>query len=95
MRIVIKPAAYEDIKQTADYIETELNNPSAAFEIQKSIFKGIERLINQPKLGKKLRDSEYRYIIIRYYLVFYTIDDDKISIIRILDGRTDYIKYLF
>lgn len=85
MKIIIKPAAYEDIKQTAEYIKSELCNPTAASEIQKSIFNGIERLLNQPKLGKKLRDSEYRYIIIKNYLVFYTINDTKISVIRVLD----------
>ncbi len=95
MRIIIKPVALKDIEQTVNYIESELSNTQAAKSIQKIIFDGIERLQNNPKLGKVLPGSDYRYIIVKNYLVFYRIIDTNITVTRVLDGRTDYIKTLF
>lgn len=95
MIIIIRPAALEDIKQTFNYIESDLSNPKAASKIKEDIFNGIERLQNHPKLGKKLHDTDFRYIIIKNYLIFYKTDNNKIIVTRVLDGRTDYLKILF
>lgn len=41
-------------------------------------------------------DSDLRFIVLSKQLVFYQIvDDDLISIVRILDGRRDYLSILF
>lgn len=95
MIIIIKPAAIEDINQIFNYIKSDLSNPKAASNIKNDIFNGIERLQNHPKLGKKLRNTDYRYIIIKNILAFYKIENNKIIVIRVLDGRTDYLKILF
>ena len=48
------------------------------------------------KLSDKIDiESDYRYIIINKQIVFYEIHSDYIEIIRILDGRTDYMTHLF
>lgn len=95
MKLIYKAVAINDIKMITDYIEDELNNPIAASNLKESIVKGISRLKSNPKLGKVLKNSNYRYIIINNILVFYEIDNDTIYITRVLDGRTDYIKTLF
>ncbi|MBQ9531792.1 MAG: hypothetical protein IJR70_06935 [Eubacterium sp.] len=41
-----------------------------------------------------LTACNYQYIIVNKQLVFYEITDDVIEIIRILDGRTDYLSHL-
>lgn len=89
MNILFLPAAINDIRNIENYIENTLNNPLAAVNTKNSIINGIERLQDQPKLGK-IFNEYYRYIIIKNYLIFYTIKENGIHIIRVLDGRTDY-----
>ena len=40
-------------------------------------------------------EADYRFITINKQMVFYEINQDTIEIIRIIDGRTDYITHLF
>lgn len=40
-------------------------------------------------------DVHYRYIIVSKQIIFYEIVNDTIEIVRILDGRTDYMSVLF
>jgi len=41
-------------------------------------------------------DSDLRFLVVSKQLIFYQIvDDDLISIVRILDGRRDYLPILF
>ena len=49
----------------------------------------IEHLQNFPLIGKASRYKNIRYLIVRDYLMFYTIDMSHITIIRIWDGRQD------
>lgn len=100
MKIVYRPAAIEDIKSTAAYIENELKNPQAAERYKKRILYSVSLLKDNPNMGKFLSDnypsvkSNYQYIIVNKQLVFYEIYDDIIEIVRVLDGRTDYLAHL-
>ena len=38
--------------------------------------------------------SGYRYLIIDRYIVFYRVIESEIIVVSIIDGRTDYMKYL-
>lgn len=53
---------------------------------------GIEHLQNFPMIGRASGYKGIRYLIIRDYLIFYTIDVSHITIIRIWDGRQDPAK---
>ena len=46
----------------------------------------------QSKTG---RETGLRFLVCGNHIVFYKADDGSISVVRILDGRTDYMKYLF
>ena len=39
--------------------------------------------------------TSMRFIVISRQLIFYEISDDIVEVIRILDGRTDYLARLF
>lgn len=100
MKIVYRPAAIDDIRLTAAYIENELKNPQAAQRLKERILYSISLLKDNPNMGNMLSnkydltDCNYQYIIVNKQLVFYEINDDVIEIIRILDGRTDYLSHL-
>lgn len=101
MKIVYRPAAIDDIKSTAAYIENELKNPQAAERFKEKILYSVSLLKDNPNMGNHLSnkyesiESDYKYIIVNKQLVFYEINDDNIEVIRMLDGRTDYLTHLF
>ena len=102
MKIVYRPAAVQDIIETSDYIKNNLKNPQAAQKLKEQIARGISLLKDNPNLGALLADKfslsenvKYRYIIINKQIVFYEVNDEIIEIVRVLDGRTDYLSKLF
>lgn len=100
MRIKYRPAAIEDIRKASDYIAFVLKNPTAAASLRSKIVNGISLLKENPNMGALLSnkfdsiDSDYRYIVISKQIVFYELDNDLIEIVRVLDGRTDYLSRL-
>ncbi len=100
MNVRYRPAAIADIEKAADYIENELNNPAAAKKLKTVIVQNIALLKENPEMGMRLSEkfdieSDYRFIIIKKQIAFYEIYTDYIEIVRILDGRTDYLTRLF
>ncbi len=61
------------------------------------IEKEIETIRNSPYIYQKIVDTnciEVRKVRIKKYLLFYKINDDKISILRILPEKMDYLNQL-
>lgn len=100
MKIVYRPAAIDDIQTTAKYIEKELKNPQAAMRLKKNILYSVSLLKDNPNMGNLLSnkydaiESDCRYIIVNKQLVFYEMNNNTIEIVRVLDGRTDYLAHL-
>ena len=101
MRLQYRPAAIADIQRAADYIENVLKNRSAAQRLKAKILQGTSLLKENPQMGTLLSskydglDTSMRFIVISKQLVFYEIGDDMIEIVRVIDGRTDYLTHLF
>lgn len=100
MKIRVTPTALNDLKEIKSYIENDLSNPIAANRVIKRIIDDYSRLEITPHMGSSLSskapfDTDYRIIVSGNYLVFYKIDDEYVSIYRILYGRRDYLKIIF
>lgn len=100
MKIVYSPQAREDLREIKKYISNELANPAAAARITKNVMKDCSNLKNNPLLGAELKnkfdvDTDMRYLISANYIVFYKFADNNIRVIRIRDGRTNYMQFLF
>lgn len=101
MNIFYRPAAIEDIRKTSEYIRDVLKNPTAATGFSRKVLHEISLLKENPEMGALLKnkfeeaDLSYRYIIINKHFVFYELLGDTVEIIRVLDGRTDYMAQLF
>lgn len=101
MRLQYRPAAIADIQRAADYIENVLKNRSAAQRLKAKILQGTSLLKENPQMGTLLSskydglDTSMRFIVISKQLVFYEIDDDTIEVVRVIDGRMDYLAHLF
>ena len=79
------------------YIRENLGSPIAAGKIISGIIASCSLLKSQPGLGMELskrinRETDYRYLISGDYIVFCQIENNSISVYRIIDARTDYIR---
>lgn len=100
MQIRVAPTAINDLKEIKSYIEHDLSNPIAANNVIKRIIADYSNLEISPYMGTSLStrvpfDTDYRFIVSGNYLVFYKVDNEYISIYRILYGRRDYLKIIF
>lgn len=100
MRLIYTPKAREDLRNIKSYISKTLLNKTAADNIAKKIIKDCALLKDNPMLGISLSDkidrqTDVRFLIIKNYIAFYKIDDDRIMVLRIQDARTNYINILF
>ena len=101
MKLIYRAAAVEDVEQTYDYICNKLKNPSAAESFRGRIVQAASLLKENPFSGTPLDikydglETKIRFLIVSKHLVFYEVHEDMIEIVRILDGRTDYLTHLF
>lgn len=101
MKIAYKSLALRDLEEKRAYLTDTLKNPAAAQKLMTAILQAVSLLVDAPRMGTPLRsklevDTDLRYLVVSKQLVFYRIvDDEHISVIRILDGRQDYMTVLF
>ncbi len=100
MTIRYSPAAREDLRELRAYLTGEFGAAVAIKSVQK-ILKDLSSLKRLPNLVRPLADrierpTEYQYFFCGKYSVAILMEDAKtISVIRILDGRTDYATTVF
>ena len=100
MTLRYTPEAIRDLQETKRYISKVLRNPKAAARITRNIMDTCAHLKQHPQLGASIQvktgqSSDIRYLICENHIAFYRIDDNIISIARVLDGRQDYLRILF
>lgn len=99
MKILVTPAALQDLKDIQSYIADDLSNPTAAVNTVKKIISKYKKLSNTPFMGTLLQQSihldiPFRFLVSGSYLIFYKVTDN-VEIHRIIYGRRDYIRILF
>lgn len=85
--------AEEDLIEIVSYIA--LDNPDAAEKLASKIEDNILLLSDNPLIGKRPREIEFKrlnyyYLIVDNYLIFYTIESNTVFIHRILHSASDY-----
>ena len=104
-KIEYLPSALRDLTEIADYIGGKLNNPEAADRLSETIVSTIEKLTDMPyrypvyypvaTFSVKPLKMEYRKMVIKNYLVFYWVNEEKqrVTIARVIYGgrNTDNI----
>ena len=98
MKLRYTPAAICDLEEVESYIRDVLMNPDAAANIIGNIADSCSKLKGQPYMGGELRqklnrEMDGRFLICQRYIVIYDVDE-AVSILRVLDTRTDYAKVL-
>jgi len=95
--INITDTAEEDILSTVRYITNVLQNPVAANALLDEIERHEKILEDTPGIypfvhDENLADKRIKYVTIKNFLLFYTIDDENktVNVIRFLYGRRDW-----
>ena len=94
-KIIWTEPALIDLNKIAEYIA--LDNPTAANDLVKKIFKKVERLEDFPNSGRnpaELKKSRYKEIIVNPCRVFYRIDGDNIYIVYVMRSERKLRQFL-
>ena len=99
-KLRINPLATEDLIEIKNYITRELENSTAAINVVRKIIDSYEKLKEFPMMGADLSvkvniKTDFRYLVSGNYIVFYRVDDEYVSIYRILYAGRDYLRILF
>ena len=99
MKIVYTPAARNDLREIKAYISQNLKNPAASKNITDKIIRSIHNLAEFPNSGisvqeKTGRETDCRCLISDNYGIIYSVQN-TVQIIRVLDLRTDYMRFIF
>lgn len=89
LRLVWRPRAQVDRESIALYLGFECGNPQAAHKIISEIDKALEQACDLPEIGKPflhnaLERYGYRQLIVGSYTVFYTHDENELTVRRVL-----------
>ncbi len=98
--VVVSKLARKDLLATRDYIRDELGNPEAARRIMQALKQGMASLGGMPERGKPLDallavHTEYRFLAVENYRIFYLCDGRTVEVIRVLHTRQDFMRALF
>ena len=100
-RVIITAPAKADLMEIDEYISNELNAPLAARNFVLTVHNAIKTLTFSPQGLPKVQDDRlsakgYRWIGIKNYMAFYTIDEQSriVNVERILYGRRDWRRLL-
>lgn len=95
MTIFITAAARRDLRSAADYIEYQLKNPQAARRLLEDAAREIGNLEHFPLRQPLVEDRVLaawgiRSLLVRNYLVFYTVRDTQVYILRFLYAKRQW-----
>ncbi len=96
-KVRLSPEARQDLLDIADYVNTL--SPEAAIRYYDEIIREILSLDEMPARYPRPHDlalavKGYRYLVVRDYLVFYVISQDRVLVRRILYGKRNYTDLL-
>jgi len=93
------PLAVNDLRDIVKYIAHKLEAPRAAENLIKKIDKEVQKIAENPfrcHLYAPLEKLKYEYRVLHVgnYSLFYTVDNEKIEIHRVLYSQRDALRIL-
>ncbi len=92
--------AYNDLESIYSYISYQLLSPETAANIYNELLDSIESLKVMPKrvpLMKSTKEAARGYRLMsvkKYAIIFKTVDDETVEVLRILYGPSDIVSKL-
>ena len=75
------------VENITAYILYELQNPIASQQFQMDLFQSISILSYFPNAMSVYRNTNYHYLIMKHWLIFYKIQDNTVILSRILSSK--------
>jgi toxin ParE1/3/4 len=93
------PIAQEDLQDIVLYFLYNLKSPQAAINFIEAFNKSVSRLKKYPYAYKLYQpqypiESEYRFLTVKNYLVFYIVTENIVEIHRIIYAKMDLGKII-
>lgn len=87
------PKSYEDLDEIKRYIEED--DPEAAANVVLNLIERAEQLKAFPESGPLMREKRWthdrmRTLTVEPHIIFYRIDGEWVSVIRVLHAARDY-----
>ena len=100
MTIIYSSDFISDLDAIESLYRDEYFLPKAGRRLISDILDVCDSIEKFPLIGISLeskdeRGKRYRYVVHGNYLLFYAIEDDTPIMLRVLDGRMDYLRILF
>lgn len=96
-KIVITKTAQKEVLEAVKYISDELKSHQSALNLFNYAYEQFNSLSELPKRNAEINAfvigiSGIRYIIVKNYLAFYTVDDNSmtVKILRFLYNKRDW-----
>ena len=98
--VKVTPQAAKDLLEIKNYIENELQNPTAAHNTVLNIVETYENLSTLVEAGIPVEryipfPTDYKFVLANNYSIFYRIDGDIVRVIRIMYSKRDFARILF
>jgi toxin ParE1/3/4 len=92
MRVQVTREARNDLAAIGSWLAQR--NPEAARKVLEVLRRRVSQLRDRPLMGRHRPDLAEGLIglVVNPYLVLYRVDDEDITVVRIIDGRRDLTK---
>lgn len=100
MKVRYTPKALKDLQNIRESVLEKFESEELAEKILKKITTSINDLEIFPYKGAELAltlgiNTDYRSLFVQKNYVFYRLDKENVSIVRILNEKQDYMRILF
>ncbi len=68
---------------------TRTDSNRYTIKLRKAFKAATNKLKDNPFLGKQTNTADFRFLIVKYYKLFYTVTDSDIVILSVFDTRQD------
>ena len=89
-KIIYTQRAKIELQNAYNYIFFNLANPIAANKFKSRIIKSISNLEYFPYMGKKISNSNVRYIYFKNYLIIYLVKNQNVEIQALFHKRQNF-----
>lgn len=80
----------EKVQSIYRYLYYQLKNPIASYNFQIKILQTISILKFFPFIGPKYKNTNYRYLTFQKWLIFYTVQEQKVKVIFIFHTKQNF-----
>ena len=76
-----------------EYWTNRSKSTTYSTKLNKLFIESLEKLVEQPDLGREIKSPLTRRVVVTHYLIYYEINSDFIKVLTIWDSRRNPQKF--